>query len=148
MTQTLRDITFIFGPPESVSDNNRYDELLDISKNNIKTFSEVYKDYLQHSIEDNKVLEMVFKEVIGKEIIFNEYFFGQMTSSTNNNQNNKFFTQNDEYINIPTLTIYPPKMTYKDGGVLDFDFNGEYAEITANLLGTIFRLDWIRHVSV
>ena len=88
MTQTLRDIAFIFGPPESVSDNNRYDELLDISKNNSKTFSEVYKDYLQHSIEDNKVLEMVFKEVIGKEIIFNEYFFGQMISSTNNNQNN------------------------------------------------------------
>ena len=54
---------------------------------------------------------MVFKEVIEKEILFNEYFFGEMMTSENNDQNKKFFTQNNEAINIPTLTIYPPKIS-------------------------------------
>tara|TARA_B100000886_G_C20230526_1_gene410353 strand:+ start:94 stop:540 length:447 start_codon:yes stop_codon:yes gene_type:complete len=147
MNQSLRHITFIFGPPESVSENNRYAELLEISKESSKTFSEVYKNFLKHSIQDNKVLEMVFKEVIEKEILFNEYFFGEMMTAENNDQNKKFFTQNNESINIPTLTIYPPKITYKNGSLIDFDFNNEYAEITLGLLGTILRLDWIRHTS-
>lgn len=148
MNQTLQDITFIFGPPESVSENNRYDELLEMSKSKKLTFCEVYKDYLEHSIKDNAVLELIFREVLDKDLSFNKYFFSSMTTSSNDNQNKKFFTENNKHINIPTLTIYPNEITYSDGRALDFDFNDEYVEICSGLIGNIFRLDWIRNFSV
>ena len=148
MNQTLQEITFIFGPPESVSENNSYDKFLEVSKSKKLTFCEVYKDYLEHSIKDNALFESILREVLDKDLSFKKYFFSFMTTSSNDNQYKKFFTENNKHVNIPTLTIYPNEITYSDGRALDFDFNDEYVEICSGLLANLFRLDWIRNFYV
>ena len=144
LTQTYRDITFVFGAP----DGDRYEMLKETAHHKNLSFSAVYRTYMDEillGLHGEGVFDHAFSGAVGPKLKVNKIFPTYQHWRGREERFEKFFVSpEEEYVEITAVMVFPPQFTDEQGVALETDVEFEHANFVSAIIGQSLRLDWVQ----